>query len=318
MQILLTGFFGEQNLGDETILRAIQTNLDARHGLWLTCGDFPSLSGPKMLARRGLFAWPDYLRALQECDRVIFSGGILQDWSFEGVTFFALRILAASIFNAEPSLWGAGIGPLRRLASRRIAAKALGRVKVAWVRDQTSFDLFRQFSSGSINLGTDWSWFYPVEPTQQAFANAPLGVNLRPWLFTDWRSDVEAQQKHVDRQVVGIPARPGDRKVIKQLFHTATLAAPETFVGVGDLCQNLSYGIAMRYHIALAMLRAGLPVKLIAYDDKVANLGVEAGVALLSQDRVSGFRQASADFLLHNQQRFASMQHAFKEYFSFL
>lgn len=315
MQILLTGFFGEANLGDETILRAIRANLEKKHELWLTCGRQPSISGPKMLNRKGLLAWPDYLRALNECEQVVFSGGILQDWSFEGITFFALRILAASIFKAEPSLWGAGIGPIRRLAAKRIAQKALGRVKTAWLRDRASLGLFEQLANVSGKLGADWSWFFPVSPTRQAFANAPIGINLRPWEFSEWRPSVEAQSRHVDRHVIGIPARPGDKKIIKQLFPAATIMLPETFEGASEICQNLSYGIAMRFHLALAMLRASLPVKLVAYDEKVANLAREAGVALLEDSPVSGFRQAGPDFFSGNRKRFDDMLLAFKEHF---
>ena len=315
MKILITGFFGERNLGDETILRAILANFDESFRLVLTCGRFPSVSRPELIPRCGLRAWPEYLRAVSESDRVVFSGGILQDWSFEGVTFFALRILAASIFKAEPSLWGAGIGPLRRLTARRIARKALGRVKVAWLRDQLSLELFDNMAKSRGNLGTDWSWQFDVKPTSQAFTNGPLGVNLRPWPFSSWQADVEAQQKHVDRHVIGIPARPSDAGVIKQLFHRATLLNVSDFAEAAGACQNLSYGIAMRYHMALAMLRAGLPVKLVAYDDKVLNLAREAGVNLLNEDRVAGFKQAGKDFFRNNEARFSSMKHAFVEYF---
>jgi polysaccharide pyruvyl transferase WcaK-like protein len=268
-----------------------------------------------MLARRGLLAWPDYLRALNECDRVVFSGGILQDWSFEGITFFALRILAASIFKVEPSLWGAGLGPIRRLAAKRITKKALGRVKTAWLRDLRSLELFDQLANVSGSLGADWSWFFPVKPTKLAFANAPIGVNLRHWDFSEWRPSVEAQSRHIDRHVIGLPARPGDKKVIKQLFPASTIIVPETFEAAGEICQNLSFGIAMRYHLALAMLRASLPVKLVAYDEKVRNLACEAGVALQEKSPVANFRQAQPDFFSKNHKRFDEMLIAFKEYF---
>ncbi len=316
MKIIITGFFGERNLGDEAILSALLSCLGSSHKLALTCGRFPSVSGPEMIARRGLRAWPQYLAALKQADRVIFSGGILQDWSFEGITFFALRLLAASIFSAEPSLWGAGLGPIRKLAARRIARKALSRVRVAWLRDRGSRDLFTELTDNPACLGTDWSWSFPVEPSALAYANAPLAVNLRPWPFSEWQSHVEAQQKHIDRQVIGVPARPSDIAVIKQFFQAATVFSPESFADAGRQCQRFSYAIAMRYHIALVMLRSGLPVKLIAYDDKVANLAKEAGVTLLSDNRVSDFRQAHSGFFTDNESRFAEMRREFTRYFA--
>ncbi len=315
MKILVTGFFGERNFGDEAILSAIIGNLAKKHRLTLTCGQYPSVSGPRFITRRGLSAWPEYIYSLTQNDRVILSGGILQDWSYEGITFFALRILAASIFNAEPSLWGAGLGPIRRLAAGRVAAKALSRVKTAWVRDLKSLELFSELTGRSCNYGSDWTWFFPVRQARQAFGNAPVGVNLRQWPDGEWQNAVESQQKHIDRHVVGLPARPSDRQVIKQFFHAATLAEPGSFYEAAELCDNLSFAIAMRFHIALLVLRAGLPSKLIAYDEKVASLAAEADITLLNQNHVADFRVAAPGFIAANEARFAAMQAAFKEYF---
>ena len=80
------------------------------------------------------------------------------------------------------------------------------------------------------------------------------------------------------------------------------------------LFQNTSYGIAMRYHVALAMLRAGVPTKLIAYDDKVAGLAKEADVNLLSENNISDFKIAQPGFDEDNQYRFSQMQKAFAQF----
>lgn len=314
MKILLTGFFGESNLGDEAILRAIYCSVPSEHQLVLTCGKKASISGPKMIARCGLSAWAQYLQAAKECDKAIFSGGILQDWTFEGITFFALRILAASIFKAEPTLWGAGVGPIRRLAGQRLAAKALSRVKTAWLRDQESADFFTQISGKHGNLGTDWTWYFDLKKTAMAFSHAPIGLNLREWPYARWQKDIEIQMKHIDRQVIGIIARPSDQAAIRQFAQGATILTPDSFSALSELCQNLSYGIAMRYHVALAMIRSGVPVKLVAYDSKVENLARDAEVELMSKNNLGGFLLAKPEFETENQQRFLTMQTAFREF----
>ncbi len=318
MKILLTGFFGEENIGDEAILRAIFANLSEHDRLTITCGHHPALSGPRLLPRKGLTAWPEFLRALNSCDRAIFSGGILQDWSFDGTIFFALRILAASVFNARPSLWGAGLGPIRRLTTKKIAKKALSRIKTAWLRDEASVKLFKSLTNNgnktAAKLGTDFSWHFPVDKSENAGLNGPLGLNIRNWPFSNWKPDLETQLKHVDRQILGIAARPGDQLVIKKLAPTATLLRPASFSGLANLCGNLSYGLAMRYHVALAMLRSDLPVKLIAYDVKVAGLASEANIELLSNNQLSDFRRAEPDFVYNNMGRYKAMQKAFKEF----
>lgn len=316
MKILLTGFFGEGNLGDESILRAIFSNIPSNNQVTLTCGKQPSISGPKMILRRGLKSWPQFLQSANACDKTIFSGGILQDWSFEGITFFALRILAASIFNAEPTLWGAGIGPIRKLAARKLASKALKRVKIAWLRDKESLSLFNQLGEKPGQLGADWSWNFELMKSSMAFSHAPLGLNLRNWPFTKWEGSVATQMKHVGRQIIGIPARASDTGVIKEFAPKATILAPASFSEVSELCQNISYGIAMRYHVALALIRSGVPTKLVAYDHKVRDLAEEAGIELLSKNSISGFKLARPEFEPVCKQRFSLMQNAFNEFVS--
>ena len=312
MKILLCGFFGEGNLGDEAILKAIFANIPDQAELVVTCGKQLSLSGPAIISRKGLKSWPEYLQQVKDSDLAVFSGGILQDWTFEGITFFALRILAASIFKAKPALFGAGIGPMRRLAARKISKKALSRIKHAWLRDQPSRELFAKLSKTQANLGTDWSWHFNTATSPMAFANGPIGINLRNWPYSSWQNRITAQLKHIDRKIIGMAARKSDYQIIKKLCPGSTLVKPETISELNLICQNLSYGIAMRYHVALTMLRCGLPVTLIDYDSKVANLAVEAGVKLLKKGSVGDFKTASSSFSSDNESRFAQMQSAFK------
>lgn len=310
MKILVTGFFGEGNLGDEAILQAICSNLPSGASPVVTSGARQPLA--RAIRRRGLAAWPAYLYAARESRFAVFSGGILQDWSFEGVTFFALRIIAASIFGCQPTLWGAGVGPLRSVGARQIARRALRRVKTAWLRDSASVKLFNELASCEANLGTDWSWFFPVEWQNEPRQNAPMALNLRQWSSGNWHEQIAHQLKHNERKIIGLAARKGDVAVIKELAPAASVMQPATFAEFADTCSNFSFGIAMRYHAALAMLRTGLPVKFIAYDSKVADLAEAANIITLQQNQVADFRQARTDFCKENEFRLTLMQQAFK------
>ena len=59
------------------------------------------------------------------------------------------------------------------------------------------------------------------------------------------------------------------------------------------------------------MLRAGLPVKLAAYDNKVAWLAEDAGVLTLQQNQLTDFRRARQGFCEENSSRLQSMRQAF-------
>ena len=127
--ILLTGFFGEGNLGDEAILKAIYENLPKEITPIITSGSKHSFGID--IRRRGIFSIIPFLKAAYQSPVTLFTGGILQDWSWEGVTFFAYRIIAAAKMGSTPVLFGAGIGPLRSEKARRLVKKALSFVKIA-------------------------------------------------------------------------------------------------------------------------------------------------------------------------------------------
>ncbi len=309
MKILLTGFFGEGNLGDETILQAICSCLPAGCSAIVTSGSpVPGPAAP--VRRRGILSWPAYLQAAASSRHAVFSGGILQDWSFEGVTWFALRLMAAAVMGCRVSLWGAGIGPLRSLWARHVVKRSLRHVSEAWLRDPESVRLFDELGPVSGRFGADWSWLFPVF-WQETRENAPFGLNLRPWKSGNFAELLTHQLRHNERRIIGLAARRDDIGAIRSHAPAAAIIRPASFTEFASACGNLSFGLAMRYHAGLAMLRAGLPVKLAAYDNKVAWLAEDAGVLTLQQNQLTDFRRARQGFCEENSSRLQSMRQAF-------
>jgi polysaccharide pyruvyl transferase WcaK-like protein len=299
MNILLTGFYGEGNLGDEAILSAILDNLPDTARPIITAGRLrPSIDRVKYIQRRKGLALPLYIKSAAKCKNAIFSGGILQDWSFDGVWFFAQRIITAAAMGSEPSLWGAGIGPLRHSWSRALAAQALKHVKVAWLRDEASVQLFKELTGREAQLGTDWSWHYKVPKADRPNSEGYL-VNLRPWNHEIPQLEALKAQKQTlnNGNILGLAARGEDKKAIEALFGPVDMKEPNSFEELLSLCVNAEKGVAMRYHVALAMLRAGLSFTLIPYDHKVSQLEG----ALKNPDK----------FIKENEARYKSMQQAF-------
>lgn len=312
MRILISGFFGEGNLGDDAILDALCMNIPDEQHIVVTAGK-RLLNRATPVRRRGISSWPSYLQTLKGCRKAVFSGGILQDWSFEGVTFYALRIIAASVMGCEPSLWGAGIGPLRRTGTRLIARRALKRVKTAWLRDESSLSEFNTLSGNNGHLGTDWTWHFAI-PRCNVRENGAMLLNLRQWPDDGWRETVAHQLRHIERPVIGLSAREGDKKQIREVAPQALIIQPENFMDFAGACANASFGLATRYHAALAMIRTGLPVKVVAYDRKVADLAAAADILTIADNNISGFKSAVPEFFRINSNLFTQMQKCFKDY----
>lgn len=299
MSILAVGFFGEGNLGDEAILEGLAASLPAGCPLTVPAGSRPLGVPAARLPRRGLTAWPAFLRALREAPQVVFTGGMLQDWSFDGVVFYALRMLASSLAGRRPGLWGVGLGPLRHPAARGLAARLLRHAGPVWVRNEGSARLFRELTGQTAHLGCDWSWAIPDPPPDEDFpAREPdghpalpakadgrptdrrIGLNLRPWV--DGRFLGQAHQDLgalPPGNLLGVAARAEDARLLRASFPGLEVREPASFTDLMRVGRQLSAGWAMRFHVVLAWLRAGLPVVPLAYDDKVDDLSREVRTA---------------------------------------
>jgi len=381
MDILLTGFFGEGNLGDDAILEGLMRSAPPGTRFRVTAGRHRLPAGPEPLPRRGPGSWIPFLRALRASDVLILTAGTLQDWSFEGVTFPALRLLAARWVGKPVSLWGAGLGPLRRASGRALAARVLRIPFTAWFRDGPSASLYQDLTGRPGRVGADWSWAIPGPATHDASeplttpgfvgdvgnpggaagaagakgagtvvdtgsawgagrvgrvarSGEVLGLNLRPWFDADsrpvtrcaWPDDgpgltgvslqEAARRAFVDgprtRVLLGLAARDEDRRLLERLFPHRPVRQPDSFRMLMDLCQGLTEGWAMRYHVLLAMLRMGLPVRPLVYDAKVADLCREAGLGTLPIGTFApSARRPEATFTTRLTGRFEAMRHAF-------
>ncbi len=315
MQILLTGFFGEDNLGDDAILECILNNAPSDTKAVFTSGKSVGICpGARPISRRGLSSWPEYIKELANSSDVVFTGGILQDWSFEGVAYFALRILAANVFRKRISLWGAGLGPIKRPALQTMAQKALMRVPVAWLRDEYSKDFFEKLTKRKANLGTDWTWDIPVNLKTASSNINRQALNVRPWKF---RKFGKLLNPHLlpNTETIGLAARNTDIKTMRKGLKNLVILKPESFSKATDMMNNFSCGILMRYHLSLAALRSGLSVKLIPYDEKIKSLARAARVHTIEESPDSPFLKASPEFIFENEQRMLEMKNAFVRFF---
>lgn len=318
MKILVVGFWGEGNLGDEAILEGISLAAGEDRTLVATAGS--KEIHPRVVPcrpRRGAASWIEFLKVLKHCERVVFSGGILQDQSLEGVTFYALRMLAARLARRKTGLWGAGLGPLRSSAAKTVSSRALAGVDAAWLRDSGSADLFLSLTGRSGVTGADWSWVIEIDHTRsKASKRGKVGVNLRPWPDRRFESSLESLLKQVSdkESTLFISARGEDERLMKHLA-TVTgckfdLFSPSSF---GELCQGvcgLKGAWAMRYHVVVALLRMRIPTIPLCYDDKVSSLSIEAGL----NPETSEFTLAADSFNLKMSSRADLMKSAFNSW----
>jgi polysaccharide pyruvyl transferase CsaB len=138
--VLLCGYYGEHNLGDDALLEALVAMLPGPVVPLVTACDEAQVRDRFCVAtvqRRSLRA---VLVALRHCRALVFGGGsLLQDsTSFRSLLDYALLISTARLQGRTVLLWAQGLGPLRRGRSRLLVRMLLHAVNgISW-RDPES------------------------------------------------------------------------------------------------------------------------------------------------------------------------------------
>ena len=205
--VLVTGYYGFGNTGDEAILSALVAGLSRR----LPALRIVVLSGDpgQTRHRHGVdaIAWRDPLAIAQEVRKcglvVIGGGGLFQDSHgveagtlltprHGGITFYAGPAILAALAGKPFALHGLGFGPLESEEGRRIVAAIAQSAARISVRDAGSRALLESLGvpSARVTLSADPAFLLAPEGVRPEDVligmgiepRAPIaGVALRPW-----------------------------------------------------------------------------------------------------------------------------------------
>jgi polysaccharide pyruvyl transferase WcaK-like protein len=229
--ILLSGYFGFGNLGDEAILEGLVAELRRREpeaAIAAISGD-PGATRARLSIEAVDFHDLDAIdRAVAGSRRVLFGlGGVFQDYwgalttslfreKTVGVEAYARPAMLAALHGVPHALFAAGVGPLTTEAGRRFFAMACRGADALVVRDEASAEAVR--SSGvlaPVSIGADAAFLLEAAKADSekvhrrlasvGLVNAPfLAFALRHW---DFSSSPEAEiVAHAARVARGLPA----------------------------------------------------------------------------------------------------------------
>lgn len=300
-RILLSGYYGYRNAGDEAVLAAILQTMRTHGGdpdITVLSGD-PAYTGrthPVRAVRR-----KDLFRALPRCD-VLFQGGgsLLQDvTSARSLYYYLYVIVAARIIRRPVFLYAQGIGPLRRPASRAAVRAVLNRVQAITLRDSDSKAVLADVGVARPPVyGTaDPVWALEPAPADRAgliWTRQGLPSNGRTVALAlrDWPAapslDAVAAEAATELQTRGFEPfffpmqRPADAEQAERIRGRMPNPAP-TLVGdyapadLMALAARADLLVGMRLHALIFAAASGVPVLALSYDPKVEALTRELG-----------------------------------------
>jgi polysaccharide pyruvyl transferase CsaB len=294
MRVLLSGYYGFGNLGDEALLEVIVTQLRARFaGL-----EIDVLSNdPPGTARFGVDAtprweWRAIRAAIARADVVVSGGGgLLQNaTSLRSLLYYAAILREAIRAKKKTMIFAQSIGPLDlwgRFAVRRFC-KGLDR---ATVRDERSLELLSDLVPGTpVERTADPVFLYdaPAEAVDLSAEGLDAGgppyaiVSVRK--ISNFREGSGAIARAVDRlaerhgvRVAFLPlGGAGDAEVSTDVIRacaSAPVLLPDCpLPKAAAIIRGARVVVGMRLHALILAARYAVPFLAIPYDPKVAAL----------------------------------------------
>ena len=308
-RVLISGYYGFDNAGDEAILYAmVQALQHRRPQLELTVlSARPEATamayGVKAIPRTHL---PAVLQEMRRTNLFIMGGGgLLQDTtSLASLQYYLGLVAMARTCGRKVFFYGQGIGPIRTGIGRRMTRTLVNRVSAITVRDEESRrELIDIGVRRRITVTADPVLGLEPEPAWMergrlildgmGLTAAPIaGISMRPWPSApDYVRAVAAAGDRLaaaGRQVLFLPFHhPGDLAVCREAADrmqapAVVLDLPCDFNELMGICAHLDLAVGMRLHFLVFAALAGVPLVGLPYDPKVSRflgrLGLDPGV----------------------------------------
>ena len=317
-KICISGYYGFDNFGDETILKVLVENLKK-----YTCNleitvfsSNPDKTSTNLNVKSvHSFDLLGVIKSLLKSDCLISGGGsLLQDVTSKKSLIYYLAVIGlAQLFGKKTIIFAQGIGPIKDKKLEKLTASILKRAKLITVRDDNSLKLLNSCGINAIKCN-DPVWNINLEPQNNT---GKIGVQLRAFpTLTDefiielansinrYYSEKEvcilSLQNHLDLDPCNklkdelLKINPNiNAKVIENTSNDKII----------DDITSLETLVAMRFHACLIGLKAGVKVIPINYDIKVETLAKEFELDTISLENNEGIKIAIENASMGNSEK---------------
>jgi len=294
-KVLLFGYYGYQNTGDEAILQTVIQQLrSALPDISLTVLTYKSEEteqkyGVKAVSRNRFI---ELIRGIKACDVVVSGGGsILQDvTSSRSLLYYLALIWLAKKMGKRVMFYGNGLGPITRFFNRHLAKHVLNQVDVITLRDFQSKEALHALGvKKAVDVTADIA--FAMKPLEASVGKEILtaqglhpekrviGISVRPWHGKERYKKVLAKTadhlQQLNYQVLFIPMQyPHDYHLSKEIC--ALMKRPGVVLAhqyspqeILTLIGQLDLLIGMRLHALIFSAIAGVPMVGLEYENKV-------------------------------------------------
>ncbi|MGI6551886.1 MAG: polysaccharide pyruvyl transferase CsaB [Bacillota bacterium] len=311
-KIVISGYYGFQNVGDEGVLYSMIRTLRAEHpDLSITVLSKDPEKTAEAYGVKAANRWKlrEIVRAVKECDLFISGGGsLLQDVTGpRSILYYLGVVYLAKLLRKKLFFYAQGVGPVTGALGKWLIKKVVNGVDLVTVRDEASRDLLLQLGVQKpriIVTADPVLGLYAREmdrgPGIKVLANngvplgegAPplVGISVRSWRnYQGYKKVLAALGDYLARkgyQVVFFPFHfPADvaccREVAKLMEAPSTVIRDRMdVVEMLGALGELHLLVGMRLHALIMAFVMGVPLVGISYDPKVDSFLKDAGLPL--------------------------------------
>lgn len=291
MRVLISGYYGFNNMGDEAILKSIITSLrsvDPSIEITVLSGNVSHTKSTYNVNAINRWNLAKIYIELMKSDGLISGGGsLLQDaTSSRPIIYYTSIIGLAKLARKPVFIYAQGIGPISSDKNKKIASKYLNKANYITLRDKESIDFAKSIGvSKNIDLVADPVMGFSIDGYESPICNEYksrnyITVSVRDWdkATVDYLKNTalacdEIAKSGID--VVFIPMHGEDdyktsQQVIDMMKEKAHIFEYDTSIEEKILCIKYSkLMIGMRLHALIFAATVKTPMIGISYDPKI-------------------------------------------------
>lgn len=303
VKVVLSGYYGFDNIGDEAVLYSIITALknEIENIEIIVLSNNPektkALYGVSSVNR---WKMPEVVKAIKGSDLLVSGGGsLLQDvTSSKTVPYYLAIVKIAQLLRKKVVFYSQGIGPVNKGISRYLIKHIVNKVDHIFVRDASSKALLESIGiKKKVNLAIDPVLGISISQQDIKRRSKTVGVYIRPW------QDEMHDKNMLDSMIDGlteliakgyalcfIPMHYDQDKEIAQVLakEVKETALKKNLLAKEELCKNIEvidknlsikevlaytagfdFVIGMRLHSLIMAAACHVPMLGISYDPKV-------------------------------------------------
>ncbi len=301
-RVVISGYYGFGNFGDEAILSLIVDRFKKSGFEIVVLSSNPRKTSMDYFVN-SIYSFDFYQVAglLKQSDILISGGGsLLQDvTSLKSLLYYLWVIVTALRYKKKVIIFAQGIGPINNKIAEFFTGKILKKCSYISVRDNKSLKLLEKLGVKS-ELLCDPIFSLNLEKHRQ---KGTIGIQLRDFYTMNddllYKLARQIVKDFYDKKIKIFSLQDSiDLEVCKKFYNILISLNPritaEIVYGISndqiiDSITHLEYMIAMRFHALVIAIKAGVKSIAVNYDAKVKKLAEDAGLPVISMDASEDF-----------------------------